>query len=208
MIWSRWVGFDKTWVSPAEVHDYRTRTTTLADVASWQGSTMNLTGDGDPIRIGAARVTPNTFSVLGASPLAGRTFTDSDAAAGPPTVVVISYALWQQRYAGATDVIGKTIQSNGAGVRIVGVMPQGFRLPTDFGEDAAEPTQAWVPLYVDPKTVLQNRGNHGAFAAASPEARRHRRARERGARRADRELHARRFVSAADEVHGDRVLAA
>jgi putative ABC transport system permease protein len=167
MIWSRWVGFDKTWVSQAEVHDYRTRTTTLADVASWQGSTMNLTGDGDPIRIGAARVTPNTFSVLGASPLAGRTFTDSDAAPGPPTVVVISYALWQQRYAGASDVIGKTIQSNGVGVRIVGVMPQGFRLPTDFGEDADEPTQAWVPLYVDAKTVTQNRGNHGSYAAAS-----------------------------------------
>ena len=156
MIWSRWVGFDKTWVSQAEVQDYRTRTTTLADVASWQGSNMNLTGDGEPMRIGAARVTPNTFSVLGASPLAGRTFTDADAAPGPPTVAVISYSLWQQRYAGASDVLGKTIQSNGVGVRIIGVMPQGFRLPTDFGEDAAEPTQAWVPLYIDSKTVTQN----------------------------------------------------
>jgi putative ABC transport system permease protein len=167
MIWSRWVGFDKTWVSQAEVHDYRTRTTTLAEVASWQVANMNLTGDGEPIRIGAARVTPNTFRVLGASPLAGRTFTENDAAPGPPTVAVISYALWQQRYAGASDVLGKTIQSNGVGVRIVGVMPQGFRLPTDFGEDAAEPTQAWVPLYVDPKSVPQNRGNHGFYAAAS-----------------------------------------
>ncbi len=64
-------------------------------------------------------------------------------------------------------MLGKTIQANGVGVRIVGVMPQGFRLPTDFGEDAAEPTQAWVPLYIDPKTVTQNRGNHGFYAAAS-----------------------------------------
>lgn len=167
MIWSRWVGFDKTWVSQAEVHDYRTRTTTLADVATWQMANMNLTSDGEPVRIGAARVTPNTFRVLGASPIAGRTFTDEDAAPGPPTVAVISYALWQQRYAGASDVLGTTIQSNGVGVRIVGVMPQGFRLPTDFGEDAAEPTQAWVPLYVDPKNVPQNRGNHGFYAAAS-----------------------------------------
>jgi putative ABC transport system permease protein len=167
MIWSRWVGFDKTWVSLAEVNDYRTRaTTTLQDVAAWQTTIVNLTGDGEPVRIGAARVTPNTFDVLGAAPLIGRTFTPADVAPGPPTVAIISYGLWQQRYAGDPNITTRTIQGSGQAVRVIGVMPQGFRLPTDFGEDAEEPTQAWVPLYVDPATVAQNRGNHGHYAAA------------------------------------------
>src|SRR4029453_18212015 len=49
--------------------------------------------------------------------------------------------------------------------RVVGVMPAGFKLPTDFGEDAADPTLAWTPLHLDPPTP-DNRGSHGLYAAA------------------------------------------
>ena len=74
MIWSRWKGFEKTWLSEAEVLDYRRQVPSLLQVAAWSGRQANLTGDGEPVRLGAAAVTPNTFSTLGSVALLGRTF--------------------------------------------------------------------------------------------------------------------------------------
>jgi putative ABC transport system permease protein len=165
MIWSRWKDFDKTWVSDAEVLDYRTRCRTLAAVAAWGTGQANLTGDGEPIRIGIAQVTANAFRVLGSAAITGRTFADGEDQAGRDQLAVISSGLWQRRYGGDAHVVGRTIRLDGVPRTIVGVMPAGFQLPTDFGEDAAEPTQAWVPLTLDADP--DNRGNHGLYAAAT-----------------------------------------
>ena len=54
VIWSKWRGFDKTWVSDAEAIDYKTRITAFTDAGAWSVPQVNLTGDGDPVRIGAA----------------------------------------------------------------------------------------------------------------------------------------------------------
>ena len=160
MIWSKWRGFDKTWVSDAEALDYKTRVPAFADVGAWSGVQVNVTGGGsDPVRLGAALVTPNVFPVLGVSPMLGRGFTDAEAAVVPSTVVVLSYELWQTRFAGA-DVLGRTIEINGVAREIVGVMPKGFQLPTDYVVDAEEPTRLWAPLQLNP----DNRGSHGYYA--------------------------------------------
>jgi putative ABC transport system permease protein len=161
MVWSRWRGFDKTWVSDAEVLDYRTRIRAFSDVAAWSGTQVNLTGDGDPIRLGAAFITPNLFRVLGVKPHAGRDFTDAESAANPFTVVILSYQLWQTRFDGA-DVLGKSIQINGIAREIIGIMPKNFQLPTDYVVDAEEPTRLWAPLQLVPA----NRGSHGYYAVA------------------------------------------
>lgn len=176
MIWSRWTGFEKTWVSLAEVLDYRTRTQTIADVAAWSTGQVNLTGDGEPVRIGAAFVTANTFAVLGSAPIIGRTFEEADAAvpdggdgAGSgnvPRAVIISHGLWQRRYGADPAIIGRSILADGSAVDVVGVMPPGFKLPTDYGEDAAEPMDLWAPFAIDPAQAAENRGSHGYFAAA------------------------------------------
>jgi predicted permease len=160
MVWSKWRGFDKTWVSDAEALDYRSRVRAFSDAGAWSVAQVNLTGDGDPIRIGAAFVTPNLFDVLGTTPLAGRNFTEAEAT-NTPGVVILSHGLWQRRFGGEA-VIGRSIQLNGIARQIVGVMPPGFQLPTDYVIDAEEPTQLWLPLRLDP----QNRGNHGYHAAA------------------------------------------
>jgi predicted permease len=160
VIWSKWRGFDKTWVSDAEALDYKTRVPAFTDVGAWSVVQVNVTGDGsDPARLGGALVTPNVFSVLGVSPMLGRGFTDAEAAAVPSTVVVLSYELWQTRLAGA-DVLGRTIEINGVGREIVGIMPKGFQLPTDYVVDAEEPTRLWAPLQLNPA----NRGSHGYHA--------------------------------------------
>jgi putative ABC transport system permease protein len=162
MIWSRWTGFDKTWVSEHEVFDYR-RLPAFRQVAAWSSDQGNLTGDGEPVRVGIAPVTVNALSTLGAEPVLGRPFRPEEEKPGADAVVLVSYRLWQGRYGGDPSLVGQTILVDGRPRQVVGVMPRGFRLPTDYGEDAAEPTELWVPLYLDPAS---ERGNHGLYAAA------------------------------------------
>ncbi len=163
-IWSKWISFDKTWLSTQEIADYRTFAKTMTDIAGWSTGQQNLTGDGEPVRVGVGFVTANAFQVLGARPLLGRTFSVAEDLPNGPPVVVLGYPLWQARYGGDPSVIGRRMMLNDVPAEIVGIMPSGFRLPTDFNVDAAEPTQVWRPLQIDPQNL--NRGNHGFYGAA------------------------------------------
>jgi predicted permease len=164
LIWSKWISFDKTWLSDQEVMDYRAFSKTMTAVAAWSSGQQNLTGDGEPVRVGVGFVTANTLEVLGARPLLGRMFTvEEDRPNGPP-VAVLGYPLWQSRFGGNPAVVGRTILLNDVPVQVVGVMPNGFRLPTDFTVEAAEPTQLWRPLQINEQNL--QRGNHGYYGAA------------------------------------------
>ncbi len=164
LIWSKWISFDKTWLSDQEVVDYRTLTRTLTAVAAWSTGQQNLTGDGEPVRVGVGFVTANAFDVLGAMPLLGRGMTEAEDQPNGAPVAVLSYRLWQARYGGDRSVVGRKLLLNDVPVEIVGVMPDGFRLPTDFTVDAAEPTELWRPLQIDMQNL--QRGNHGYHGAA------------------------------------------
>src|SRR5262245_15790742 len=164
LIWSRWVAFDKTWLSEQEVVDYRTQSRTMTSVAAWTTAQQNLTGDGDPLRIGVGLVTANTFEVLGVQPLLGRTIRPEEDVPGGPPVAVLGYRLWQARYGGDTSIVGRKVLLNDVPVEVVGVMPDGFRLPTDFTVDAAEPSELWRAIQFDMARL--ERGSHGYYGAA------------------------------------------
>ena len=162
MIWSKWTAFDKTWVATGEVVDYRRRARTLREVAAWGEGQVNLTGSGDPERVAAASVTANTFSVLGVSPAIGRVFSSTEDLPKGPNVVVLGYALWSRRYSADPSIVGRSIQIDGRPYEVVGIMPAGFLLPTDYQNP--QPSQLWVPQQLDPTSM--DHGSHGLFAAA------------------------------------------
>jgi putative ABC transport system permease protein len=162
MIWSKWVSFDKTWVAAGEVVDYRRRSRTLQEIAAWSELPVILTGDGDPERVPAANVSSNLFSTLGASPILGRTFTSQEDVPNGPTVAVIGFGLWNRRYGADPAVLGRTITISGRPFQVIGVMPPGFVLPTDYRNP--EPTQLWAPLRMDPAST--DHGSHGLYSAA------------------------------------------
>ena len=161
MIWSKWTAFDKTWVSAGEVLDYRRRTQTLSEVGAWSDGQVNITGDGEPERVPAAQVTANLLSVLGVSPLSGRTFTAAEDVPNGPDLAIIGHGLWTRRYGADPSILGRSIQLNGRPYQVIGIMPRDFVLPTDFGNPA--PTQLWTPLQIDPATT--DHGSHGFYAA-------------------------------------------
>ena len=161
MIWSKWTAFDKTWVAEGEVVDYRRRSRTLQEVATWSEGQVNLTGDQEPERVAGARVSANIFSTLGVAPMIGRTFTAQEDLPNGPRLVVLGYGLWNRRYSADASVVGRSILINGTSFEVVGIMPPGFVLPTDFRNP--EPTQLWTPLQMDPAAT--DHGSHGLYAA-------------------------------------------
>ena len=164
LIWSKWISFDKTWLSTQEIWDYRAFAKTMTAVAGWSSGQQNLTGDGEPVRVGVGFLTANAFEVLGAQPLVGRTFSVAEDRPNGAPVVVLGYPLWQARYGGDPGIVGRKMMLNNVPVEVIGVMPNGFRLPTDFTIEAGEPTQLWRPLQVDETNL--DRGSHGLYAAA------------------------------------------
>src|SRR5262252_8307666 len=87
-------------------------------------------------------VTPELFSVFHVSPILGRTFTNEETLPERFRVAVLSHSMWQSRFGSDPNVLGRTIQVNGAAYTIIGVMPAGFSYP-----DRAE---LWRPLPIDP----------------------------------------------------------
>jgi putative ABC transport system permease protein len=162
MIWSKWTASDKTWVATGEVVDYRKRSQTLLEVATWSEGQVNLTGEGDPERVAAAAVSANTFSTLGVTPIAGRTFTAQEDMPNGPRLVVLGHALWHRRYSADPAIVGQFIFINGNSFEVVGIAPPEFVLPTDFRNP--QPSQLWMPLQMDPAST--DHGSHGQYAAA------------------------------------------
>src|SRR5688572_3043864 len=163
-IFTRWTAFEKTWIANQEVVDFRTMSRTMTAIGAWSSVQQNLTGDGEPIRIGVGVITANLFDVLGARPLHGRVISPQEDVASGAQVAVLGYPIWQSRYGGDPGVIGRTLMINDVPVEVIGVMPEGFRLPTDFNAEAAEPTQLWRPLQWD---MAELNRNHGFYAVAT-----------------------------------------
>src|SRR5438094_183810 len=80
-------------------------------------------------------------------------FTDDEDRPGGAPVAVLSYPVWQNRFGGDPEVLGRVVELDGVARPVVGVMPRGFALPTDFTVDAAEPSQVWIPLQIDMKDI-------------------------------------------------------
>jgi putative ABC transport system permease protein len=155
----RRAGFDRLPASPADVTDFINRNTTFEQLASLRAERVNLTGGGDPERVGAVRVSQNFLSTLGVQPIHGRDFTATDGLEG--RVMLIGHGLWQRRYGGAVDILGRAISVNGEPATIVGVLPAWFHfpaggeLPTGFGY--APVPEVWSLDRLSPE-VQRNRG--------------------------------------------------
>ena len=107
----------------------------------------------DPEVLNAQAVTSDFFAVLGVPPLIGRPFTLDNEVNGRALVAVISYSLWQRRFGGAPDIIGRHLPGVLRDFEIVGVMPPAFAYPVG----APKPTEVWLPLvFQDEERVRAN----------------------------------------------------
>jgi putative ABC transport system permease protein len=127
-------------LSPPNYFDVEAQSRVFSGIAAYGRPGVTIAGaGGDPEAILAATASPGLFSVLGISPVLGRGFTAGDATPGAPRIAVISYGLWQRRFAGDGGVLGHEVLIDNAPTVVVGVMPAAFDFP-------ARGTDLWLPL--------------------------------------------------------------
>src|SRR5262249_22250199 len=136
---------DRAPFSIPDLADYRRDARALDGFAVFTNWTANLTGGGEAERLEGTRVGGDLFAPVGARPLPGRTLAAGDEAASA-RVAVLTHGLWMRRFGGDATVIGSTIQLNGAGYTVAGVLPRGFLFPFR-GAEIAVP----LPLGADPR---------------------------------------------------------
>jgi predicted permease len=122
--------------------DLRDQQRALSGLAAFNGRGVSLGGPSGPELVGAQLVSGNYFSVLGVQPMRGRLIADADdRAPGSSPVAVISHALWQRRFGGDPQAVGRPLTLNGFPFTVVGVAPVGFH-----GHFVGFPFEVWVPL--------------------------------------------------------------
>jgi len=118
------------------------------EVATYsEGHDFNLTGRGEPARLTGTLVSAELFSVLGARPDLGRTFSSGEDASGQDNYVVLSHALWEQQFGSDPTLVGRSVELDGVSRQVLGVMPADFRFPSTK-------TQLWIPLHNDSRNTV------------------------------------------------------
>ena len=121
--------------SPANFLDWQQQQTVFEQLAAFRWNDYNLTGSGDaPEQLTGNPVTANMFDVLKVRPLIGRTFRPEESDPKSERVVMLSYRLWQRRFGGDPNIIGRSLTLNGNPHTVVGVMPADFEFPAAFSE--------------------------------------------------------------------------
>ena len=146
-------------VNPGNFLDWREQSKSFDEMAAFVDQRYNLTGAGEPEEIASQVATPNLFQLLGADAALGRTFTPEDVKAGREDIAVISHGLWQRRFGGAPDIIGKNITLNGTSVSVIGVMPPDFKWFIKENSLTGKPAEIWQPLVLS----AQNAARRGRF---------------------------------------------
>ena len=127
-------------MSVNELQDLQERSGIFEDISAVWPVDANLTGSDRPERVELLAVSPNYFSLLGASAQLGRVFGDEDRAAGFAEGVVISDGLWRRLFGGDPNVLGRKIRADNDMYTIVGVMPPDFRHP---GRTLRDDVELW-----------------------------------------------------------------
>lgn len=139
-------GTSRGQVSASDVADYRARNHVFTEISTYSDFRPVLTGAGEPQRIFGAQVGDGFFDVMEVKPLLGRFFTPEEQVDGKDYVAVLTYALWQRRFAGDPNIVGKTITLSARPYTVIGVLPANFHslprgllpAPAEFYRPVAE----------------------------------------------------------------------
>src|SRR5215472_8585440 len=161
ILWNRSPGLNiaQDWFSTAQYFDIKTSHHGLEQVALAIGGNDNLTGQGDPERVGVVRVSSNLLPMFGARPALGRLLTPDEDSPGRPSTAVLTDGMWARRFGRDPHIVGRSIIINGQTYEIVGVLPQAFSLsqetlPLLYGTEQAE---IFLPLPLAPTAASQVR---------------------------------------------------
>jgi putative ABC transport system permease protein len=161
-VWERREGRDQNVINLGNFTDWKQQNNVFDDMGVFLDFRSNLTGEGAPEEIPAQIVTTNLLPMLGVNPIRGRLFAPEEGREGEPGVAVISYGLWQRRFGGDENLVGRKVMLNNLPVTIIGILPEGFGWHVARNSRTGKPAEIWQPWQLSPD-LLQR---HGRFACA------------------------------------------
>src|SRR6202041_1015117 len=132
--------------------DWRDQSHSFEAMEATRSGSITLTGAGEPERLNVRMATAGLFSMLGVNAQVGRTFLAEEDRAGGTPVALLSYGLWQRRFGGSPDIIGKTINLDLQPYTVVGILPNGFQI--------LQPADLYLPFMPWAKTLPDDRNWH------------------------------------------------
>jgi putative ABC transport system permease protein len=157
-------GLHKFWVSDSEVFDIQKSAKSFDLLGASFTTGVNLAGVNQPTRVTATFVSSEIPRLLGVPPIMGRLITKQDDSPGAPSVLMLSYGLWQRVFGGDPHIIGKETNLNNAKATIIAVMPRGYSFPPG----QPDPTEAWGSLQLDPNHVSPAGHNFDVLGRLAP----------------------------------------
>ena len=154
-VWEKGPGgrFPRTPVSAQNYLDWKARSKSFTALTCFQSSSVNVGAEGGtPERWNGAAVHDDFFKVVGVRPALGNVFASEHFTDGPDAVVILSHGVWQERFGGDANVLGRTISLNGRVRTVIGVMPAGFQTPGQ--------SRVWLPKVFN-NQELADRGSKG-----------------------------------------------
>jgi predicted permease len=165
---------DSKWgMSSAGYFFFARENRTLSDLGVYVTGESTITGDGTAEVVRTGRLTHNLFTILGARPAAGRLLLPDDDVRGAPSVVVLGWDLWQGRYGGDRDVVGREIQLSFGPATVIGVTERGFNLPRPGAFASATDlagfrVDLWMPLQLNPAARAVNSHPYSGIGRLAP----------------------------------------
>jgi putative ABC transport system permease protein len=141
MVWSRIQGFRNS-TAPAAFLDWKRQATSFQDLSAWTGRNVSLSSGGTPEQVGAHIGTPGLLSMAGHTMFLGRDFLPEEGVPGGEHVVILAHRMWEQRFGGDRDLVGRDIRIDGQPHTVVGILAPG---PTDRLS-----TKVYLPLAFTP----------------------------------------------------------
>jgi predicted permease len=126
-------------LSYPDYFDWRAQNRTFSGMASYSGRNLTLTGVGQAQQVGVYVVSSNFFQVLGAAPMLGRDFRWDEEKPGN-RALMLSAELWQSRFGGDHEIVGRQVTLDGERYTVAGVMPPKFHFPTESG------VEGWISM--------------------------------------------------------------
>ncbi len=151
VVWSTFRG-ERVQVSPRDYVAWKREAAAFSDLNAWGGRSVNLSVADRPENLSAGVATPGFLAMLGyGHPLAlGRSFTEEEGIVGRDRVVVLTYRLWRDRFAGDPEILGRQVRLDDEQYTVVGVLGEG---PADHQQN-----KLWLPLAFTPE-MLEGDGN-------------------------------------------------
>ncbi len=165
------LGIVEDWFSTAQYFDIRNGTQSFEDVAIAIGANSNLTGDGEPERVGTIRVSSNLLPLLGVRPLLGDLFGPDDDRPGKTGKALLGFGTWTARYGGDRNVIGRALTLNGQPYEVVGILPASFSLPREVMPTlgVVDDAEVVLPLPLAANAAeVRNREDYNIIATLKP----------------------------------------